>query len=332
MSADGGVHLVQRFELAAALCQGARVLDLSDAPQAARQPLEAAAAELVVPQRGEVQAGPFDAAVALHGLVPGGSSQPILDQLERLAAGGTRVLVAIERPARSARQPRVEPPPDEVARALAERLPSGLVLTQYLAEGSLIEPDRNGLDDLQFQLRGGELSSSDAAAFIVASGFQGDAVRQSAATLRAVAEPVRLSYVRRLEAAHAELLRANRELMRERLGRGGSAAASMLNQLEEMRAKVNDYEARMRLVEAWYDAPRYHAVDRMRDLLLSVPVLPRLLRPLWSSIRGRARAPELPGTPAPAAVDEVDEVTREREGRASDQEHEPEEAFSRLEQ
>jgi hypothetical protein len=332
------VPLFQRYEFAASLCEGLRVLDLSATPDDVRGALASSASELVVAGAAEAPEGAFDVVLALGGLAME-RRESLLSEVHKRAGEGARVLVAFERQDGQPQSPRVDAPPQDAARALAERLPSAVVLRQFLAEGSVIaSPEGNGAAP-ELDLQAGDTRDEDAAALIVVSGFDEDAVSRARASLRFTATPVLLSYVRGLEAAHAELLRANRELMRERVGREGSAAASLLNaqsQLEEMRAIAKEHEAHIHRVRAWYDAPRYHLVDRIRDAVIKVPGFTAFVRTLWSLVSTRAETPQLDAAANPDLDDdkkEAAEVTRAREGLDSDDdEHEPQETSARLEE
>ena len=113
-----------------------------------------------------------------------------------------------------------------------------------------------------------ERSDEGAAALIIASGFERNVVNEARVSLRVAAAPVLLSYVRALELSNAELLRANRGLMSGNLGRGrlggGIPAQRTASGREDARAR-EDHELHARRVEAWYDAPRYHLADRVRE-------------------------------------------------------------------
>lgn len=322
------IEIEQRYELAALLCQGLRVLDLGDAPEHARRPLASAAAALVADE-----AERFDAVVCLAG------SAPPPERLAGFARDGARVLAAFEPPRDRARSPRAEPSASDHANALAEKLRDAIVLPQFYAEGSLIGLPDGGGAALDLSL--GDARPEDAAALIVASGFEPEALSHARASLRVSAEAVLSSYVRRLEAAHEELLRANRRLMSERVGREGSAAASLLNaqrQLEEMKAIARNHEEQVHRVEAWYDAPRYHLVDRVRGFVTRIPGFTGFVRFLWALVSTRAETPKLDAAanPQPDEDDKAEvsaAVTRDREGRdPSEEEHEPREVTSRLEQ
>jgi hypothetical protein len=335
MSGVGAIHVVQRFELAAALCDGMRVLDLSDVPQVVRRPLDASAREVVVAGDGDSPAGRFDAVIALDGLAERERRGRVLAEIERFAAAGTPVMAALDQGVGAA-GPRAEPPVEALVRALAERLPGVVALPQFLLEGALIGPPRG---EPALRVLDAEAHDDDATAVIVAHGFEREALSQATASLRLAIAPVLLSYVRQLEIAHAELLRANRGLMRERVGREGSAAASLVNvqqQIDDARELARRNEEHARRVEAWYDAPRYHLADRVRDVLIKVPGLPGLARFLWSLMSTRAETPRIDAAANPDRdneADELAEVTREREALAKEEEaEEPAEIVSRLEE
>jgi hypothetical protein len=341
------VQLLQRYELAAELCQGLRVLDLSDSPDDARGALRARAGELVGAAADEIPAGSFDAIVALDGLPAGERRERVLAELERRAGEGVRVLAVFERPAGQPKSPRVEPPPEDAAQALAKRLPGGVLLRQFLAEGAVIlSANGNGRTALGLDLGDEDARNEDAAGLIVASGFDEEALEHARVNMGVVAAPVLLSYVRGLEAAHAELLRANRELMRERVGREGSAAASLLNaqnQLDKWRVIAREHEEHIKRVRAWYDAPRYHLADRVRAALTKTPGFSGLIGFLWSLISTRAETPQIDMEVHPTsyakreeeatAESEAKEVGRERAGLTEEEAtKEPEETSSLLEE
>ena len=189
----------------------------------------------------------------------------------------------------------------------------------------------------QVELHTDGTRDEDAAALIVVSGFDRDELDGAMAGLRVSAAPALLTYVRGLEAAHADLLRANRQLTRERIGRDGSAASSLLNaqrELETMRAIARGHEEQAQRVAAWYDAPRYHLVDRIRTGMTKIPGLTGLIRFLWSLISTRAESPQLDAAANPPSDEPkgVDQITREREGLSEEEQAaEPVEVTSRLE-
>lgn len=328
------LRIAQRYELAAELCRGLRVLDLSEVPDEARRALRESAAELCM----EPSGGAVDAVVSLDGLSSVAALDRMLSELERPVGDIVRMLVVFERSASTGKSPRVEPPAEDAARALAERRPDSTVLRQLAAEGSLIEPADGDVTMPALDLRRGEARAEDVVALIVASGFGDDAVRGARASLRLTVAPVLMSYVRGLEAAHAELLRANRQLMHERVSRDGSAAASLLNaqrQLEEMTAIAKEHEAHVRRLRAWYDAPRYHLVDRIREGITKVPGFTGTIRFLWSLVSTRAETPQIDAAANRVESDaeaEAADVTREREGLDEHEERERPETRQRLEQ
>jgi hypothetical protein len=339
-AAAGGLPLVQRYELAASLCAGLRVLDLSDAPSAARSALEVCAKAVVVAGPEDAPQRPFDVTLALDGLVDAERREQVLAEIERRAGDGTRVLVALERPAGRPRSPRTDPPVDEVARTLAACVPGARVIPQFVAEGSFIGPpprEPDGSPELDVRLP--EPREEDAAALIVVSGYDDGSVEQARVSLRVAAAPVLLSYVRELELANAELLRANRALMRGSFGRDGSAAASLAHaqhQAEQMKALARFHEEHARRVEAWYDAPRYHLADRVRETLVRIPGLTRFVRFMWSLISTRAETPHIDAAANPPPEDEGGEprdvASQGEEPTNPEPAREPEEVSSRLEE
>ncbi|MFL5825735.1 MAG: hypothetical protein ACJ76V_04365 [Thermoleophilaceae bacterium] len=341
-AALGGMQLLHRYAFAAQLCKGMHVLDLSEAPPAARSALAEAASGVAVPGSGD--AGEFDAVVALDGLLDLERREKVFAELERRAAAGARVIAALDRSPAPSRIPRVEAAAGTEADAMAEKLPGALTLRQYLLEGSLIgngaDIERAGVPARLLQ--DGHLSE-DAGAAIVVSGFEETAVRDAWASLSVSAAPVALTYLRSLERANAELLRANRELMAARLGNEGSAAASLLDarrrtadaerRLKEMEAIARGHEEMAHRVKGWYDAPRYHMVDRVRNAIRSVPGFARLIRFAWNLVSTRPETPELD---APLRRDDEQEERPDaaaQDAQASpDGDGEPQDTSHRLEE
>ena len=146
----------------------------------------------------------------------------------------------------------------EAARLAAEL--GGETVRQQLAAGSLIT---------------GSDADGDAVHFLVCVNV-GD-VSVPAALSEADAVPLMTGYVRHLEEANRSLSEANVRLARERLGVHDSAAAAVMAELRAAEA-----------VQAALSAPRYRAVDKLRDVLFEVPGLSALLRLRSRTIRGRS--------------------------------------------
>jgi hypothetical protein len=56
------------------------------------------------------------------------------------------------------------------------------------------------------------------------------------------------------------------------LSRFTERLADLELRLEQAAHRAEVYEAEVRRIKAWYDAPRYHAVDRVRNVLKGVRV------------------------------------------------------------
>ena len=75
-------------------------------------------------------------------------------------------------------------------------------------------------------------------------------------------------------------------LARERLGMHDSAAAALVADLQrQLEAAQANYEA---MLKTALHAPRYRAVDKLRDLLFEVPGLSALLRLRRRAIQPRS--------------------------------------------
>jgi hypothetical protein len=218
-----------------------------------RKLLEERAAELLEPPAAEV-----DALVALDGLHDPQRREEALEEAERRVASGARVLIALD---------------SQTGSREAQRFPGAVVL-----------------DD-------------DSEALIIAAGFEDGELSGATVSTQIAASPALRAYITSLERANAELLRANRELMRERIGSAGSAAASIADvrgradeataRAKEMEDFARDREEMVRRVQAWYDAPRYHLVDRIRDVLRRIPLFRPAIRFLWSLLSTRPENPRL---------------------------------------
>ena len=145
----------------------------------------------------------------------------------------------------------------EAGRLAAEL--GGVTVCQRLAAGSLITAE--------------ESDPGDAVHYLVCANV--DELSPSRLT-DTDAVPLMTGYVRFLEEANRTLTEVNTRLAREALGHHDSAAAAMLGEIQATREAARaEYDARLK---AALRAPRYRAVDKLRDLLFEVPVLSSLLR------------------------------------------------------
>ena len=183
----------------------------------------------------------------------GATEAPDADALRAAAAEGRPVVVGLRADAAGAAE--------REAGRLADEL-GGVTVCQRLAAGSLITAE------------GGD--SGDAVHFLVCVNIdEGSAAAPSSVT-DAEAVPLMTGYVRFLEEANRSLGEANVRLARERLGMHDSAAAALVADLQrQLEAAQANYEAMLKTALL---APRYRAVDKLRDLLFEVPGLSALLR------------------------------------------------------
>lgn len=285
---------------------GARVLGVDVAPEAVaeaqaalapgeseRVSFEAADALAFLRDAG---AADFDAVVCFEGMEHVPDPEAVAGELERLAAGGVKLLLSFPNSRGLGERNRFHVTDFgwEETRRLIERFDEPAVLEQHLAEGSLVVPAGERPREAVTRLVG-EPDRDDpawAGHWLVAVGFEPDRARTAVARLSAAAAPHQNAYMHDLERANASLLRANARLARAHLGVHDAAAASMVRRLEEMEQRAEAAEAE---VEKWQDIadnndwafkdaelrisalegrlalPRYAAMDRFRESLLAVP-------------------------------------------------------------
>lgn len=180
--------------------------------------------------------------------------------------------------------------PRELGLGAAERLATAIgaeIVPQYLAEGSLIGTD---WEDAASTSEGAHIEDAHAW-LLVANASRNGQIRGSLQLAAA-----RDSELAALRTANAELRRANARLARRQLGRHDSSAASVIGPLEqrvlaaeahaenleellETEKEMSGRNHAMYLgVRKQLDAPRYKAVDKVRDALTWIPGLQRLTR------------------------------------------------------
>jgi hypothetical protein len=145
------------------------------------------------------------------------------------------------------------------ASRLANEL-GGVALTQQLAAGSLIGK--------------GDEPTGDVVHFLVCVNVEAE----PSALTDAEAVPLLTGYVRFLEHANRSLSETNERLARERLGVQDSAAAAVIAELEEQRRIADENHQAMLQARAALQAPRYRAVDRLRELVFALPGISTLFR------------------------------------------------------
>jgi hypothetical protein len=184
------------------------------------------------------------------------------DALRAAAAEGRRVVVGLRADARGEAE-------REATRLAAEL--GGVTVRQRLAAGSLISTE--------------EGEAGDAVHFLVCVNIDEASAAAPSSETGAEAVPLMTGYVRFLEEANRSLSEANVRLARERLGMHDSAAAALVADLQrQLQAAEANYEAMLKTALL---APRYRAVDKLRNMLFEVPGLSALLRLRSRLIRRR---------------------------------------------
>jgi 2-polyprenyl-3-methyl-5-hydroxy-6-metoxy-1,4-benzoquinol methylase len=313
------VH-IHRYEFAARLCAGRRVLDLCcgtgygarvlarmatavHGVDVSEEALATARSDVQGDERARVSferddalaylrrlpAGRFDAIVCLEGVEHVADPQALVGELVRLAEDGTMLIISLpnSRGFEERNEFHVTDFGHEEMRAVADRFSDAVVLSQYLAEGSLILTRDAGRDS---EVRGRlvDAGSPDVSSeiwanhWLVLVGVDSAQVEHAQAGLVLVAARHHNQYMRQLERANAELFRTNSRLARGWLGVHDAAAAAAEARRVSLEAKVTELQAAL-------EAPRYRAVDAIRRLAFSIPGVATLLRLRSSMIQRRSR-------------------------------------------
>jgi 2-polyprenyl-3-methyl-5-hydroxy-6-metoxy-1,4-benzoquinol methylase len=259
-----------RYEFAAALCPGLRVVDLCCGSGYGAEILagggaaavhgvdrDAATIDLATHTLGggtitfeaadataflrRDLAGSFDAIVCFEGLEHLADAPAALAELRRHTACGLAVIASVPNSRGLGEENEfhlTDFGPAEAAAAFAG-FPDAVIVHQYLAEGSVIVVDDAG--DLDARLHGLERAEPPYANhFLLVAGLPEDrlAVLHRARMQLALA-PNYNRYMRSLERANAQLRRRNNQLSRVLLGKGDSAAPSYVRRAEDRRAELD---------------------------------------------------------------------------------------------
>jgi 2-polyprenyl-3-methyl-5-hydroxy-6-metoxy-1,4-benzoquinol methylase len=323
---------VHRYELAARLCAGLRVLDLGCGVGYGADILASGGAaevegvdldeETVREAQGtfgsdrvhfraadavgrlrSLDPGEVDAIVCFETLEHLAQHGQAIERMAELAAAGVRLILSVPNSRMFEEENEFHVTDfghDEAAAAFAP-IEGVTMLFQHLAEGSLIAGANAELRGVADGLD--EADPEYAHCFIAVAGFAAEDLAAATAHLALVAKPNLNRYMLELVSANAELWRTNHRLMRERLGRSDAAGASVIGRYErEIRSLIQARAERdRRIVElekvarhndlmyqrelAWRDATRYHLVDWLRDRLVAIPGLSRVLRSGWRVLR-----------------------------------------------
>jgi 2-polyprenyl-3-methyl-5-hydroxy-6-metoxy-1,4-benzoquinol methylase len=252
---------VQRYELAAALFDGARVLDLCCGSGYGSRILAEAGAEVTGVDRDgptidsartrigkphgvkfelsdavrflEQRASDFDAIVCFEGLEHLEDLEGALSLLEAFARDGGRVVASVPNSKAFGEENEFHVTDfgfEEAMEAFA-RFPESQVASQHLIEGGLIVMP-GGTGDVTCEMTGADRAELEYANhYILFSNCDLDGIASTARGLLSAA-PVHYAYMKSLEVANAELRRANARLARGNLGLAGSASAKHASALE----------------------------------------------------------------------------------------------------
>jgi 2-polyprenyl-3-methyl-5-hydroxy-6-metoxy-1,4-benzoquinol methylase len=229
----------------------------------------------------------------------------LLDAMAGLARQGKRLIVSLpnSRGFDEENPFHVIDPGYEEAMELFARLGEPIVISQFLAEGSiLLERDKRARELAGRLVGDAEPAPEWANNWVALVGVPREELRRATARLHVAASANNNEYMRALERANMELARVNRRLARNWLGVHDAAAATILHKYErratEAENRVAWLEDRLALeVEVakrndrlFQDArralasPRYRAADKVRDLVLATPGVGRLLGAVWRRI------------------------------------------------
>lgn len=315
---------VHRYQVAASLCAGLRVVDLAcgsgygsvilgeaatsvlgvdndaatidmaRATVGAESDVRFEAADAVAFLRSGLE-GDHDAVVCLEGVEHFTDLAGAVDALSALADDGMKLVISVPNSRTFAEENEFHVTDfgyDE-ATTLADRL-GATVLYQFNAEGSLIRGGQPGaLEGERLLDQHGEPEYANH--FILCSNL-GDRIESEwpPARMQLAAAPGYNRHMLALERANRELWRENVRLGRKQLGTYDAAAAATALKLdrelrreqERNRAMEGELEHLRHRVRL-LDAPRHVAVERARDRLMRSKLFYGVVRRLWALVRFR---------------------------------------------
>ncbi|MGI8804010.1 MAG: class I SAM-dependent methyltransferase [Solirubrobacteraceae bacterium] len=260
---------IHRYEFAAALCHGLRVLDLccgsgygaeilaTSAAAVHGVDYDAATIDLAADTVGRAVAitfevsdataflrrdlrDRFDAIVCFEGLEHLPELETPLRELRRHAADGLAVIASVPNSRGLDEDNEFHHSQFGYPEATAafEAFPGAVLVHQYLAEGSLIVVD--GAGEFDARLHGLERAEPPYANhFLLVAGLPAERLAAAhRAHIQLAVAPNYNRYMRGLERANTELRRRNNLLTRGLLGKGDSAAASYVKRTEERLAEL----------------------------------------------------------------------------------------------
>ena len=217
----------------------------------------------------------FDAVVCFEGLEHLPDVEAALRELRRHAEAGVRIIASIPN-SKAFEEDNEFHLTDfgwEEARAAWEGFDNVVMLFQHLAEGSVVlAEEADELDARIVHLDYGEPEFANH--YIVAIGFDPDKVRAAhRARAQVVLSPVYNRYMKTLEHANSQLWRRNAQLARGLIGHADSGAASFVSKLER---QVKELEA-----ELWERTQEARGGARPQGPLEAAPAQVAALRPSY---------------------------------------------------
>ena len=233
----------------------------------------------------------FDAIVCFEGLEHLPRIDATLERLRELATNGVRMVLSVpnSKGLEEVNEYHVTDFDFDDALERIGSFPDATVLTQCLAEGSIISVAECVSDELEAHAVLDRRDGPDYANhFLVCVGLTASALPNLAMQLEAA--PLANGYMRGLERANTELRRTNQRLTRERLGKADSAAGAFVAKQEAAAARLAELEQQyldlLREHEAWID--RCHgAEERETRLQAQLALLEERLAPL--AVRAMAK-------------------------------------------
>jgi SAM-dependent methyltransferase len=300
-----GLERVHRYELAAGLCSGARVLDLCCGTGYGSGLLSRTAASVVgvdndaatIDTAGHAidqpnvtfevadahaylrrpETSKFDVVVCFEAIEHLQNLDDALASLARLAAAGVRLILSLPNSQVSGQENGFSERQFDFERAgdLFDSFEHVQFLYQFLAEGSLIRAREPSAGSFPLRGRLGEHGEIEwANTYLALVNFAPDAgqLLPSGRAYLALA-PVHSRYLKVLERANVDLWRTNARLGRERLGQHDTAAAATMLKLSDLERRADEAarradEAERRAVEAEQTADREseNADRRLREI------------------------------------------------------------------
>jgi ubiquinone/menaquinone biosynthesis C-methylase UbiE len=246
---------IHRYEFAAALCDGQRVLDLccgtgygsAILARAARsvvgvdidvatietashigEPVRFVAADALAYLR-RLEPGEIDTIVCFEGLEHLSELDDTVRELARLSAEGVKLVVTIpnSRTWDEVNQFHATDFSHASATELFEQVGADIILVQYLSEGSMIVDPQHPIPTLAPELHWPERVEAEYANhFVGLANLDSEVVRAAlSARLSLAYAPTYNRHIRNIERANRELWRTNARLGRDAFARSGSAAA-----------------------------------------------------------------------------------------------------------